>query len=89
VWQALVDHRAFGDWFGFELEEPFEEGSVSVGRPPFENFEGHEWRVLVEAIERARAKHLSFLTGRTVMRREALRGKFRLTTTPFSPGTSH
>jgi hypothetical protein len=42
VWQALVDHRAFGDWFGVELEEPFEEGSVSVGRTTIENFEGHE-----------------------------------------------
>jgi uncharacterized protein YndB with AHSA1/START domain len=32
VWKALTDHREFGQWFGVDLERPFEVGRVARGR---------------------------------------------------------
>ena len=32
VWQAISDHRAFGTWFGAELDAPFAPGARITGR---------------------------------------------------------
>lgn len=51
VWQALTDHREFGQWFGAELEGPFVPGELSLG---WVNGCGHgrvRWEVTVKAME--------------------------------------
>lgn len=32
VWEAIVDARAFGTWFGAEFDQPFEPGRTATGR---------------------------------------------------------
>lgn len=51
VWQALTDHREFGQWFRVELDGPFEPGTVSTGRMTIPGGEGLPWRVVVDHME--------------------------------------
>jgi uncharacterized protein YndB with AHSA1/START domain len=63
VWQAIIDPRQFGSWFGASFEEPtFEVGTLTVGqiRPTTvdpevarmqEPYEGMPLEMLVERIE--------------------------------------
>lgn len=50
VWQALSDHRQFGEWFGVEIERPFVVGETSRGRSYCNGCEGN-WEVTVVALE--------------------------------------
>jgi uncharacterized protein YndB with AHSA1/START domain len=63
VWQAIIDPRQFGSWFGVRFEEgPFEVGTLTVGRMTpttvdadvarlQEPFEGMPFQIVVERIE--------------------------------------
>jgi len=51
VWQALVDHRQFGEWFGVSIEQPFALGKVSRGHITHPGYEHLIMAVTVLAIE--------------------------------------
>lgn len=51
VWRAITDYREFGDWFGVELEAPFEPGKVARGRVTNPGYEHVQWEALVKAME--------------------------------------
>jgi len=52
VWQALTDHRQFGEWFRVALEGPFVVGQVARGRITHKGYEHVVWQARVVAIER-------------------------------------
>ncbi len=54
VWQALVDHHEFGQWFRVRLDGPFKTGAVSTGKMTFPGYEHYPWRAVVERLEHER-----------------------------------
>ena len=54
VWQALTDHRHFGQWFGVKLDGPFEPGKVARGRITNPGYEHVEWEAAVQKMEHER-----------------------------------
>jgi uncharacterized protein YndB with AHSA1/START domain len=51
VWEALTDHRQFGDWFGVLLDGPFEAGKASRGKITHPGYEHLKWEANIEAME--------------------------------------
>ena len=51
VWQALTDHREFGEWFRVKLEGPFVPGEVSRGRITYPGYEHIKWEATVQERE--------------------------------------
>lgn len=51
VWRALTDPRAFGTWFGVELETPFVVGRTVRGLVTHPGYEHVVWQARIEAIE--------------------------------------
>ncbi|ESR25501.1 SRPBCC family protein [Lutibaculum baratangense] len=52
VWQALTDHREFGQWFRVTLDMPFVPGEVARGKVAYPGFEHIGFEVTVAAMER-------------------------------------
>ncbi|MEM8500300.1 MAG: SRPBCC family protein [Pseudomonadota bacterium] len=50
VWNALVDHRQFGEWFRVDLDNPFEVGVTTTGRMTFPGHEHVTWESVTEAM---------------------------------------
>lgn len=51
VWQALTDHREFGEWFRVKLEAPFAPGKTSVGYITYPGYEHLKWEAVVQKME--------------------------------------
>lgn len=51
VWQALTDHRQFGEWFRVNLDGPFLAGQPSTGHMAYPGYEHLKWRAQVVRIE--------------------------------------
>ena len=51
VWQALTDHRQFGQWFCVELDGPFVPGKTVGGRITYPGYEHLRWEATVERLE--------------------------------------
>lgn len=51
VWEAISDHRQFGEWFRVAIDEPFEAGKTSTGHITHPGFEHVRWNADVVAIE--------------------------------------
>lgn len=51
VWQALTDHREFGEWFRVKLDKPFVEGETSRGQITYPGYEHLPWKVEVQKIQ--------------------------------------
>ena len=51
VWQALTDHREFGEWFGVRLDGPFVAGEASGGNMTVKGYEHIRWNAVVKTIE--------------------------------------
>ncbi len=51
VWDALTDHRQFGEWFKVALDGPFRAGERSTGKMTYPGYEGIEWLAHVESVE--------------------------------------
>jgi uncharacterized protein YndB with AHSA1/START domain len=47
VWQALTDHREFGEWFRVKLDGPFVPGEVSRGHITYPGYEHLKWEVTI------------------------------------------
>jgi uncharacterized protein YndB with AHSA1/START domain len=55
VWRALADSKAFGEWFGAALEQPFAPGATVRGQI---TYPGYEHLVMEMRIERMEAERL-------------------------------
>jgi uncharacterized protein YndB with AHSA1/START domain len=55
VWRALADSRAFGEWLGVALEQPFAPGATVRGKI---TYPGYEHLVLEMRVERMEAERL-------------------------------
>lgn len=51
VWQALTDHKQFGEWFGVKLDGPFIAGTIVGGRMTYEEYSHLPWAVDVKKLE--------------------------------------
>jgi uncharacterized protein YndB with AHSA1/START domain len=51
VWQAVADARAFGEWFGVELQGPFAPGARLWGRITHPGYEHVPFDISVESVE--------------------------------------
>lgn len=54
VWEALADHRQFGEWFGVKLEGPFTVGKPVRGKITYPGYEHVTFEVVVTALEKPR-----------------------------------
>jgi len=43
LWQAITDHKQFGDWFMVALDGPFIEGELSHGQMTLAGYEHYKW----------------------------------------------
>ncbi len=51
VWQALTDHKEFGEWFRVKLDGPFIAGEVSTGHMTYPGYEHIEWKARIKEID--------------------------------------
>ena len=51
VWQALTDHREFGDWFQVWLDGPFVPGKTVRGQITYPGYEHLKWEAMVQKME--------------------------------------
>ena len=51
VWQALTDYREFGQWFGVNLQSPFEVGQQTRGNITYPGYEHVIMEVTVQKME--------------------------------------
>lgn len=50
VWDAIIDHEKFGEWFRVKLYQPFIEGEITKGHITHPEAEGMEWESVTKAI---------------------------------------
>ncbi|WP_018148298.1 SRPBCC family protein [Henriciella marina] len=50
VWDAITDHRKFGEWFRVDLHQPFVEGQTSHGQMTYPGYEHFKWESRTIAI---------------------------------------
>ena len=51
VWQALTDHRQFGEWFRVRLDGPFVPGQPSTGLMTWPGYEHVPWNATILKLE--------------------------------------
>lgn len=51
VWDALTDHRKFGEWFRVRLDAPFRVGETTTGQMTFPGHEHVQWVSVTEKLE--------------------------------------
>lgn len=51
VWDALIDHEKFGNWFRIALDQPFAVGQSSTGHMTYPGYEDYRWEARIVAIE--------------------------------------
>ena len=54
VWQALTDHRQFGEWFLVDLKEPFKVGATTTGHVTYPGYEFLPFEAAVERMDEPR-----------------------------------
>lgn len=47
VWEAIIDHKKFGEWFRCKLDQPFKEGEKSTGMMTYPGAEHVPWEAKV------------------------------------------
>jgi len=60
VWEAIIDHKKFGEWFRCKLDQPFKEGEMSTGMMTYPGFEHVEWNAKVIRIENEKCLEFSW-----------------------------
>jgi uncharacterized protein YndB with AHSA1/START domain len=51
VWQALTDHRQFGESFRVKIDGPFVPGQVSTGHITYPGYEHVKWEAKIQQIQ--------------------------------------
>lgn len=54
VWQALTDHREFGEWFRVKIDGPFVPGQVCRGHITHRGYEHLTWEAMVQDMDAER-----------------------------------
>ena len=54
VWQAITDHKQFGEWFRVRLDQPFEVGVTTTGNITFPGHEHVKWVSMTEQMDHER-----------------------------------
>ncbi len=60
VWDAIIDHEKFGEWFRCRLDQPFAEGEMSTGMMTYPGSEHVEWLAKVIRIEAEKCLEFSW-----------------------------
>ena len=50
VWDAIIDHEKFGEWFLVKLYQPFRVGEITRGHITHPDAEGMEWESVTKEI---------------------------------------
>src|ERR1700688_1506706 len=51
VWNALTDHREFGEWFRVKLDGPFVPGKSATGHITHPGYEHYKWTAIIQKME--------------------------------------
>ena len=51
VWQAITDHKQFGEWFQVRLDQPFVVGRTTTGQITVPGYEHMKWTSITETLE--------------------------------------
>ena len=51
VWQAITDHKEFGEWFRVRLDNPFKVGETTTGSMTFPGHEHVKWVSMTEQMD--------------------------------------
>ncbi len=51
VWQALSDHKQFGQWFCLDINEPFKPGQPTKATLTYPGYEGLLWEVNIKEMQ--------------------------------------
>lgn len=51
MWQALTDHKEFGEWFRVKLDGPFVAGEKSTGHITYPGYEHIKWQAMIKTID--------------------------------------
>ena len=54
VWQAITDHREFGNWFRAKIDQPFVVGEISTGHITYPGYEFYKWYARVLKMDHER-----------------------------------
>lgn len=60
VWDAIIDHNKFGQWFRCKLDQPFKEGEDSTGMMTFPGTEHVKWQAKVVKVHNERSVAFSW-----------------------------
>lgn len=60
VWDAIIDHEKFGEWFRCRLDQPFKEGEMSTGMMTFPGAEHVKWVAKVIRIDAEKCLEFSW-----------------------------
>lgn len=60
VWDAIIDHQKFGQWFRCKLDQPFEEGKWSTGTMTVPGAEHVKWEAKVLTIKHQKSIEFSW-----------------------------
>lgn len=60
VWDVIIDHNKFGQWFCCKLDQPFEEGKLSTGRMTYPGTEHIKWEAKVIRIRNEKSIEFSW-----------------------------
>lgn len=51
VWQAITDHREFGEWFRVRIDAPFVSGEVATGQITYPGYEHVRWTATIKRMD--------------------------------------
>ncbi|WP_283194444.1 SRPBCC family protein [Rhizobium sp. AN80A] len=51
VWQAITDHREFGEWFRVRIDAPFVSGEVATGQITYPGYEHVRWTATIKCMD--------------------------------------
>lgn len=51
VWQAITDHREFGEWFRVRIDAPFVAGEVATGQITYPGYEHVRWTATIKRMD--------------------------------------
>lgn len=60
VWDAIIDHKKFGEWFKCKLDQPFKEGEMSTGMMTYPGVEHVKWEAKIIKIEAEKCLEFSW-----------------------------
>ena len=60
VWESIIDHKKFEEWFKCNLDQAFKEGEMSTGMMTFPGAEHVKWEAKIIKIENEKCLEFSW-----------------------------